>query len=63
MGLTYGPITSSIDDKKARRRMYNTSATDITKLKCGPSIKEGGSSRSLFLIANITSLAHTLLII
>ena len=26
-GLTYGPITSSIDDKKAKRRTYQTSIT------------------------------------
>ena len=52
VGLTYGPITSSIDDKKARRRMlYNTSAPiiDINKLKGCPSIKEGGSGESSLL--------------
>ena len=27
IGLTYGPITSSIDDKKAKRRNHNTSNT------------------------------------
>ena len=27
IGLTYGPITSSMDDKKAKRRTYNTSYT------------------------------------
>ena len=27
VGLTYGPITSSIDDKKATRRIYSTPTT------------------------------------
>ena len=69
VGLTYGPITSSIDDKKARRRMYNTSApiVDINKLKCGPNVKEGGSGESLSVISKITlytyfiNLPHTFL--
>ena len=29
IGLSYGPITSSIDDKHAKRRIHNVSAKEI----------------------------------
>ena len=57
-GLTYGPITSSVDDKKAKRRVYNTSmtASDLSKLRCNTIEREDESGEFTLLTSMYISL-------